>query len=156
MKKFLILSMVMLFCGCSVFSGPVCSVEQEEVILKITDSKLAAVLHFADGKANISKQDMKKVKEVAQKAIADNANIIVYGHASHHTRTNDPIQRMIVNIEVSNDRAINTAKALMDAGVPAEKINSVAMFDSRPVKKEVTRADQAANRRSEIYLYWFE
>lgn len=156
MKKFLILSMVMLFSGCSVFNGPVCSVEQDEVILKISDSKLAAVLHFADGKADISKKDMALVKEVAQKAIADNANVIVYGHASHHTRTNDPIQRMIVNIEVSNDRAINTAKALMDAGVPAEKINSVALFDSRPVRKEITRADQAANRRSEIYLYWFE
>ena len=156
MKKFLILSMVMLFSGCSVFNGPVCSVEQDEVILKISDSKLAAVLHFADGKADISKKDMALVKEVAQKAIADNANVIVYGHASHHTRTNDPIQRMIVNIEVSNDRAINTAKALMNAGVPAEKINSVALFDSRPVRKEITRADQAANRRSEIYLYWFE
>ena len=63
---------------------------------------------------------------------------------------------MIVNIEVSNDRAVNTAQALIKAGVPADKINSVAMFDSRPVKREVTRADQAANRRAEIYLYWFE
>lgn len=156
MKKLLILGVMALFCGCSVLSGPICSDESAEIAFKIKDSKLAAVLHFADGKANLTKGDLEVIKGVAQKAIETDANVLVYGHASHHTRTKDPIQRMIVNIEVSNDRAVNTAKALMDAGVPAERINSVALFDSRPVRKEVTRADQAANRRSEIYLYWFE
>ncbi len=156
MKNLLILCAMTLFCGCSVINGPICSTEPEEAAFKITDSKLAAVLHFADGKANLSKHDLKVIKDVAQRANQDNANVIVYGHASHHTRTKDPIQRMIVNIDVSNERATNTAKALINAGVPAEKINSVAMFDSRPVREEITRADQAANRRSEIYLYWFE
>lgn len=156
MKKFLILFAMTLFSGCAVFGEPECSVDPEEIIFKIKDSDLAAVLHFADGKANLSKQDLQTVKKVAMRAVQEDANVIVYGHASHHTRTNDPIQRMIVNIEVSNDRAVNTAQALIKAGVPADKINSVAMFDSRPVKREVTRADQAANRRAEIYLYWFE
>lgn len=156
MKKFLILCATIMFCGCAVFEGPMCSTNAEESMFQIKESSLAAVLHFADGKADLSKQDLLTVQKVAARAIEDNANVIVYGHASHHTRTNDPIQRMIVNIEVSNDRAVNTAKALMDAGVSAERINSVAMFDSRPVRKEITRADQAANRRAEIYLYWFE
>lgn len=156
MKKLWILGLMTLLCGCSALNGPICSGEPEEVAFKIKDSKLAAVLHFADGKANLSKQDLQLIKEVAQRANEDDANVIVYGHASHHTRTNDPIQRMIVNIDVSNERATNTAKALINAGVPAEKINSIALFDSRPVRKEITRADQAANRRSEIYLYWFE
>jgi len=156
MKKLFLLMTVAFLSGCSIFHGPICSFEDEEIVLKITDSRLAAVLHFADGKADLSAKDLKIVQDVAKRAIESDANVIVYGHASHRTRTQDPIQRIIVNIEVSNERAINTAKALADAGVSINKINNVAMFDSRPLKKEITRADEAANRRAEIYLYWFE
>lgn len=156
MKKIIVLCMAALLCGCSVFRGPVCNIEPDEIVMKIKDSKLAAVLHFADGKADLSKKDLAKIQEVAKRAVDEDAYIVVYGHASHRTRTNDPIQRIIVNLEVSNDRAVNVSKALIDAGVPMDRISSAAMFDSRPVKKEKTRADEAANRRAEIYLYWFE
>lgn len=155
MKKLLLCIIASFISGCSVLEGPVCSYD-DEVILKITNSQLAAVLHFADGKADIKAEDMQKIREAAKFAVESNANVIVYGHASHRTRTQDPIQQIIVNIEISNERAVNTAKALANAGVPVERINNVAMFDSRPVRKELTRADEAANRRAEIYLYWFE
>ena len=153
MKKLLVILGVTLLSGCSVFHEPSCTLKTDEVVMKITDSQLAATLHFADGKADLSKKDLETLKKVAIQASKSDANVIVYGHASHRTRTKDPIQRIIVNIEVSNDRAVNTARALMKAGVPAEKINSIAMFDSRPLKKEITRSDEAANRRAEVYLY---
>ena len=156
MKRILVLCATALLCGCSVFRGPVCNIEPEEIVMRITDSKLAAVLHFEDGKADLSKSDLAKIQKAAKRAIDEDAYVVVYGHASHRTRTKDPIQRIIVNLEVSNDRAVNVARALIDAGVPMERISSAAMFDSRPVRKEVTRADEAANRRAEIYLYWFE
>ena len=156
MKKLLLLGAILILSGCSLLKGPVCEIDDEEIVLKMTDSELAAVLHFADGKADLSKEDLQIVDVIAKRAVDENANVMIYGHASHRTRTQDPIQRIIVNIEVSNDRALNTARALAAAGVPIDKINSAAMFDSRPIKKEITRADEAANRRAEIYLYWFE
>ncbi|MBQ9271278.1 MAG: OmpA family protein [Alphaproteobacteria bacterium] len=156
MKKLIVLCMAMFLSSCAVLKAPICNADLDNTVMTITDSNLAAVLHFADGKADLSKNDLAKIKEVAKRAVTEDAYIVVYGHASHRTRTKDPIQRIIVNLEISNDRAVNVAKALIDAGVPMERISSAAMFDSRPVKKEKTRADEAANRRAEIYLYWFE
>ena len=157
MKKLFILGVSALLCGCAgLFRGPDCRLSEDEYVAKIADAQLAAVIYFADGKADLKEHDLQVIREVAAKANAENTAVVVYGHASHRTRTKDPIQRILVNLDVSNERAINTAKALSAAGVPADKISSIAMFDSRPVKKEITRADEAANRRAEIYMYWLK
>lgn len=152
MKKLMILLVGLCLSGCStVFSGPQCTTSQ---VWRVVNAKQVAVVYFADGKSDLSKTDLEKIKKVAEQAIAENAKVVVYGHASHRTRPADPIQKMLINIEVSNDRAINVSKALVDYGVAAEDIHPAAMFDSRPVRKEVTRADEAANRRAELVLYW--
>ena len=44
----------------------------------------------------------------------------------------------------------------MRNGVDAADINTLALFDSRPLAKEDTPADEAQNRRAEIYLYWLK
>jgi len=154
MKKWFICCMMLFTCGCAnLFSGPNCRLSEDEYVAKIAEAQLEAVLHFADGKADLSKHDYFIIKQVANIARLDNAAVVVYGHASHRTRTKDPIQRILVNLDISNERAVNVARALVNAGVPADRISTIAMFDSRPVKRELTRADEAANRRAEIYLY---
>ncbi len=157
MKKLLILGVAAVLSGCAgLFNGPDCRLSEDEYVSKMAEARLEAVIHFADGKADITEQDKQLIRNIAQKAVADNRTVVVYGHASHRTRTKDPIQRILVNLDISNERAVNVAREMMLSGVPANKINAIAMFDSRPVKKEITRADEAANRRAEIYLYWLE
>ena len=96
------------------------------------------------------------MRQVAEKAIAENAKIVVYGHASHRTLTKNILRRILINLKISNERAINTAVVLADNGVAFTDINTIALFDSRPIKVEVDRAAEAANRRAEVYLYWLK
>lgn len=153
MKKLLFVGMSLILSGCAgLFNGPDCRLSEDEYVSKIAEARLEGIVHFDDGKADLKEKDLQIIRDVAAKT-TDDAILVVYGHASHRTRTKDPIQRILVNIDISNERAVNTAKALAAAGVPADKISTIAMFDSRPVKKEITRADEAANRRAEIYLY---
>ena len=157
MKKLIMLAAAMLLSGCSaLLSGPQCLPNPEKAVLRVVRTEQAAVVHFADGKSDLNAGDLQLVKNVAARAISEQAKVVVYGHASHRTRPVDPIQKILINLEVSNDRAIKVSQVLAAEGVAAEDIHPVALFDSRPVRKEITRADEAANRRAEIYLYWFE
>ena len=157
MKKLFIGCVILLLSGCaSLFNGPDCRLSEDEYVSKIADAKLVGIIHFADGKADLKENDLRLIKQIAGQAEGDNTAIVVYGHASHRTRSKDPIQRILINLDISNERAQNVANALKQAGAAKDKISAIAMFDSRPVKKESTRADEAANRRAEIYLYWLK
>ena len=157
MKKLFIGCAILLLSGCAnLFSGPVCRLSEDEYVSKIADAKLVGVIHFADGKANLKESDLKLIREISKQAQADSTAVVVYGHASHRTKSKDPIQRILINLDISNERAINVARALTQSGTAKDKVSAIAMFDSRPVRKEITRADEAANRRAEIYLYWLK
>ena len=157
MKKFLVGGIFWLLSGCAgIFSGPDCRLSEDEYVARIADARKVAVVHFADGKADLSAQDLQTIRKVAEQANAENSAVVVYGHASHRTRSKDPIQRILVNLDISNERAVNVARAVAASGVPVEKISSIALFDSRPLVAEVTRADEAINRRAEIYLYRYK
>lgn len=156
MKKTLVLLAMLILGGCSsLLQEPVCSQSMSEN-KKVSKSQLVAIIGFADGSSVVTPQNKEVLKQVAQKAITENAKIVVYGHASHRTITKNILQRILVNLKVSNERAIHTAVELMRNGVDAADINTLALFDSRPVKVEVNRASEAANRRAEVYLYWLE
>jgi len=156
MKKTLVLLAMLILGGCSsLLQEPVCSQSMSEN-KKVSKSQLVAIIGFADGSSVVTPQNKEVLKQVAQKAIDENAKIVVYGHASHRTITKNILQRILVNLKVSNERAIHTAVELMRNGVDAADINTLALFDSRPVKVEVNRAAEAANRRAEVYLYWLE
>lgn len=156
MKKTLVLLAMLILGGCSsLLQEPVCSQPMSEN-KKVSKSQLVAIIGFADGSSVVTPQNKEVLKQVAQKAIDENAKIVVYGHASHRTITKNILQRILVNLKVSNERAIHTAVELMHNGVDAADINTLALFDSRPVKVEVNRTAEAANRRAEVYLYWLE
>lgn len=157
MKKILACGIFLLLGGCAgIFSGPDCRLSEDEYVARITDARRVAVIHFANGKANLSARDLQTIKKVAEQANAENSAVVVYGHASHRTLTKDPIQRILINLDISNERAVNVARAVAASGVPINRISSIALFDSRPLVAEVTRADEAANRRAEIYLYRYK
>ena len=156
MKNILILLIVLVLNGCtSLLQGPVCTPHNEEV-KKVSRAELVAVIGFADGSSEITAENKAVLRKVAEKAVSEDAKVVVYGHASHRTITKNILQRILINLKVSNERAIHTAAVLAGYGVDFSEIKTIALFDSRPLKVETDRAAEAANRRAEIYLYWLE
>ncbi len=104
-----------------------------------------ATLHFANGKAVLSAEGREAVKKVAQelKEIKAPFQVVVRGHTSK-------VGSAKFNLQLSKDRAAAVARVLEDAGIPASDIRSEGMSFSQPRVKEVTKQDQAVNRRVEI------
>ncbi len=104
-----------------------------------------ATLHFANGKAVLSREGREAVNKVASelKEIKAPYRVVVSGHTSK-------VGRASFNLQLSKDRAAAVAKVLVEAGIPAADIQSEGLSFSQPRVKEVTKADQAVNRRVEI------
>ncbi len=104
-----------------------------------------ATLHFANGKAVLSSEGRQAVLKVAHqlKEIKAPFQVEVRGHTSR-------VGTAKFNLQLSKDRAAAVAKVLEEAGIPASNIRSEGMGFSQPRVKEVTKQDQATNRRVEI------
>jgi outer membrane protein OmpA-like peptidoglycan-associated protein len=104
-----------------------------------------ATLHFANGKAVLSAEGREAVNKVASelKEIKAPYRVLVGGHTSK-------VGKAAFNLRLSKDRAAVVAQVLVDAGIPASDIQSEGYSFSQPRVKEVTKADQAMNRRVEI------
>ena len=104
-----------------------------------------ATLHFANGKAVLSFEGREAVKKVASelKEIKGDYQVLVTGHTSK-------VGSAKFNLQLSKDRAAAVAKVLMDEGIPAREITADGVSSSQPRVKEVTKKDQAMNRRVEI------
>ena len=75
----------------------------------------------------------------------------VEGHASVKANFADEVQRKIVNLRVSMNRAVAVAKELISGGVPAENIRTVAWGDSHPPLAVDGKDAEEAARRVEVY-----
>ena len=156
MKKIFVLFVALMMSGCaSLLQEPVCNASPEAV-KKVSRAELVAIVGFADGSAEVTLKNKEVLRQVAERALNENAKIVVYGHASHRTITKNILRRILINLKISNERAINVAAVLSNNGVYFTDISTIALFDSRPIKVEVDRAAEAANRRAEVYLYWLE
>lgn len=154
MKKFLVLLTILVLSGCSgVFTRSVC-VKERHVSVQISKIELAGVIHYADGQSDLTGDDWTLLSQIAEHAKRTKAKVVIYGHASHHTKAKDTVQRILINIKVSNDRAVKIMSGLWAYGVPLSDIKTMAMFDTKPVADEKDARGEQANRRTEIYLYW--
>ena len=104
-----------------------------------------ATLHFANGKARLSPEGRAAVKKVASelKELKAPFHVVVSGHTSK-------VGSAAFNLQLSKDRAAAVAKVLMESGIAASDIRTEGLSFSQPLVKEVTKADQAKNRRVEI------
>ena len=71
------------------------------------------------------------------------------GRGSGHTSKGG---KAAFNLQLSKKRAVVVAKVLEEAGIPAADIRSEGLGSSQPLVKEVTKEDQAKNRRVEIEI----
>ena len=128
------------------------ALEDEEEVDGPTMHYLAGIVHFENGGAVVGSNYRQLLKKIAKIAKENDATVTVYGFASSRTRDTDPASHKLANFKVSAERAENTVKALIRAGVKAEKITSQAMSDSMPMYQEVMPEGERLNRRAEIYL----
>lgn len=89
-------------------------------------------VYFGYGSSNISGEDSNALRSVAETAkFAPVDRILVEGHASTPTQTNDPVEARILNLRESLKRAGTVAEKLIEEGVPAEKIKTVGWGDTK-------------------------
>lgn len=103
-------------------------------------------VYFNDGSARLSPGDRSVLNTVAETAkFAPVDRVSVEGHASSSARTSDPIKAKILNLKESMNRAQAVSQDLIQRGVPAEKLKTVAWGDTKP-----SGAGEAQQRRVDI------
>ena len=60
----------------------------------------------------------------------------------------------MINLNISNLRAVNVINVLAEDGVPLHKMRYEALSDSSPAEPEVKAKAEALNRRVEIFYVY--
>jgi outer membrane protein OmpA-like peptidoglycan-associated protein len=116
-----------------------------------TPGGVPAVVYFAHDSVSLNQKDLAQISELVRNYEPDAVrDISVAGHASVQSSITDPVQRKIVNLKVSMDRAFAVARALIESGVPPERIETRAYGETRPPGLSDMPID-VASRRVEIY-----
>jgi chemotaxis protein MotB len=112
--------------------------------------QLATDVLFPSGSANLSKDGQAAIAEVAGVlASIQQRKFQVEGHTD-----NVPIKtaQYKSNWELASGRAINVVKAMVDAGMPADRISAASFGEVRPVAANDSEDGRSANRRIEIVV----
>ncbi len=89
-------------------------------------------VYFGYGSSSITGEDRNALRSVAETAkFAPVDRVLVEGHASTQTQTDDPVEARILNLRESLKRAGTVAEKLIEDGVPAEKIKTVGWGDTK-------------------------
>lgn len=104
-----------------------------------------AVLHFANGKADLGPDAVAAIRKVADglKAYPGEYTLEVSGHTSS-------VGGKAFNKALSKRRADAVAKVLVEAGIPAARVSTVGVGPDKPIADNKTKDGQARNRRVEI------
>lgn len=93
-----------------------------------------AQIYFPHGSSKLSPAGREVVDSVA----ARGGYVEVEGHASARAEASDPVEKRIVNLKMSMDRAFRVSSALIRKGVPPESIKTTVYGDARPTGDEQT------------------
>jgi outer membrane protein OmpA-like peptidoglycan-associated protein len=118
----------------------------------IDQSGAAGIVSFRHGSARLSASDRSRLGRLAREAMDVGAYLRVVGHASMRTRDMDPFEHTLANFNISLKRANVVASALIEMGVPAERLIVDAVGDTQPLFSEAMPSGERGNRRAEVYL----
>ena len=104
-----------------------------------------AVLHFANGKAELGPDAKAAIQKVAEglKTYNGDYSLVVSGHTSS-------VGGKALNKSLSKLRADAVASVLIDSGVPASRVSTVGVGPDKPIADNASKDGQAKNRRVEI------
>ena len=128
--------------------APVAPVVEQVVKARPMPRKIVldeAVLHFPNNGDKLGAPAIQAITQVADqlKAYGGEYTLVVTGHTS----SLGPRRH---NLALSLRRAKSVAQALVDAGIPADRISTVGMGPDNPIADNRTKAGQSRNRRVEI------
>jgi flagellar motor protein MotB len=110
------------------------------------------VILFPHGSARLSDRDRVLTDKIAELAQSNGGTVRVVGHSSGRTREVVTFQHQMINFEMSMKRAASVAQALVDAGVPPNRVVTEAKGSSEPIFQEWMPSGEAGNRRVEVFL----
>lgn len=122
--------------------------------VKIVEGRMVVELPsdvlFASGSARLSKDGKAGVVEVARLlAEIPDRDFQVEGHTDNVPIHTDQYPS---NWELASARAINVLKAMVDAGMPPDRISAASFGEAKPAAGNDTPEGRAANRRIEIVV----
>lgn len=122
--------------------------------VKIIDGKMVVSMGsdvlFPSGSAKLSPAGLEAIKEVtAQLQSIKGKAYQIEGHTD-----NLPIATAVFpsNWELASARALNVTKAMIDAGMPAQRVSAASFGDTHPIQANDTQEGRAANRRIAIVV----
>ena len=108
-------------------------------------------IYFSHGGLNLNAAGKEVTSFVTDKCKAGGCGVVkVEGHASTRAEAKDEIQRRLINLKVSMDRAMNVSRQLIRSGVSADAIQVTAHGDRVPPVVVPGGDTEAAARRVEI------
>ena len=115
-----------------------------------------ATIYFNDGSSRLSNNDKQVIRQVAEIARRTGGRLRVIGHSSVGSPTADATRRDMVNFKMSLKRANAVAGQLLQFGVPGDRMQVAGEGDRYPIYAESSPTGAAGNRRTEIYLEYYE
>ncbi|MGB4106187.1 MAG: OmpA family protein [Alphaproteobacteria bacterium] len=87
-------------------------------------------IYFDHDSVSLKQEDLATLSAAARGYSGQ--DISVMGHASVMSSLEDPVQRKIINLKISMDRAFAVARALIESGIPPERIETKGYGETRP------------------------
>lgn len=130
-------------------------VDAGKLSVKIVNGRMTVGLStdvlFASGSARLSAEGQKSVKETAQllASLSPERKFQVEGHTD-----NVPISTATYpsNWELASARAITVLKAMIEGGLPPERISAASFGETQPVQSNDAPEGRTANRRIAIVI----
>jgi outer membrane protein OmpA-like peptidoglycan-associated protein len=104
-------------------------------------------IYFDHDSVSLKQEDLATLSVVSRGYSGQ--DISVMGHASVMSSIQDPVQRKIINLKISMDRAFAVARALIESGIPPERIETKGYGETRPPVPSHKPVD-VASRRVEV------
>lgn len=110
-----------------------------------------ARIFYDHGQTSLKDADEKIVSTIATQCKTEGCGIVrVDGHASVRAEAKDEVQRRLINLKVSMERAATVSKAMIRNGIAADAIQVTAHGDKVPPVVAPDTDIDAAARRVEI------
>lgn len=111
-----------------------------------------AVIQFGPKSSELKGNDYAILARVAQIQRTNGAAVRIVAHAAQDAEGSSVAALARDNFEISRQRALVVANALVRLGVPNDRIVAEAASDQEPAYETNTARGIAANRRAEIFV----